>query len=128
MKTRQTSPVALLFAATTFTALLGPARAQSFDSSLLDPGLLPATPVSYTETGDAGQTIGTVQATGSTANVPLNRIFGTLSSSTDADIFSIKIATTATFSISTNNATTLGSGLDTTLCLFDSHGRRGGPQ
>jgi hypothetical protein len=54
---------------------------------------------------------------------PLTPIFGTLSSTTDIDIFVINISNPALFSATTVNALTGGNGLDTALFLFDSSGR-----
>ena len=74
----------------------------------------------WTETGDAGQTLGTAQAAGVIANQALNQISGTISSATDADLFRFTITAPTTFS-----ATTTGGGLttlDTALFLFNSSG------
>ncbi len=77
----------------------------------------------YTETGDAGQTQGTAQASGLTQS---GMIFGTLSSVNDADVFSLTITNTSTISFSTANTLTGTSGglggLDTELFLFTSAG------
>ena len=75
----------------------------------------------YTELGDAGQTIGTAQNTGVTAGQNLTTIFGTIGSPTDADVFRITINTPTMFS-----ATTTFGGfttLDTALFLFNSLGQ-----
>jgi hypothetical protein len=77
--------------------------------------------VTYTETGDAGQTIGTAQNTG-VAGQALSQIFGSIGTIGDADIFKISITNAAAFSATTVNAGT-GTGLDTALFLFDSNGR-----
>jgi hypothetical protein len=69
-----------------------------------------------TEVGDAGETLGTASATGSTSGVLLTSISGTLSSATDADIYIINITAGASFS-----AITTGSA-DTQLFLFDAAG------
>ena len=74
----------------------------------------------WTETGDAGQTLGTAQAAGVIANQALNQISGTISSGTDADLFRFTITAPTTFS-----ATTTFGGLttlDTALFLFNSSG------
>ena len=71
----------------------------------------PALAGTYSETGDAGQTVATAQTT---AGAPsLSNIFGTLVSGTDADLFIVNILDPAAFS-----ATTLGSDLDSQLFLF----------
>ncbi len=72
----------------------------------------------YTEIGDAGQTLGTAQASGLTVGVTTVSIFGTIGSPTDADVFSIQVTTPMMFT-----ATTVGgSTLDTALFLFNSLG------
>ena len=72
----------------------------------------------YSETGDAGQTLGTAQFTG-VPGTGLTSISGTISSGTDADIFLIRITAPSTFSASTVNLLTT---LDTALFLFNSNG------
>ncbi len=72
----------------------------------------------YTETGDAGQTLAGAQGTGMVNGNPLTSIIGTLSSPTDADMFLIQITTPTTFSASTVG----GSTLDTALFLFNTSG------
>ncbi len=73
--------------------------------------------VVFNEIGDAGQTLGTAQAT--TGN-PLDGINGTFSSSTDVDLFRIYISSPSTFSAT---ATTVGgNNLDTALFLFTLSG------
>jgi hypothetical protein len=76
----------------------------------------------YTETGDAGQTQATAQASGLTQS---GTILGTLSDINDADVFSLTITNTSTISFSTVNMLTElsgGIGLDTQLFLFTSAG------
>jgi len=68
-----------------------------------------AAPVSYSEVGDAGQTQGTAQSAYGGAS-PLSHIFGSLSSSTDVDLYVVNIASLAAFS-----ATTVNSGTDDLL-------------
>jgi len=68
------------------------------------------------ETADAGETLGTASATGSTNGVLLTSISGTLSNAKDADIYMINITAAASFS-----AQTTGSA-DTQLFLFDAAG------
>jgi hypothetical protein len=80
---------------------------------------LPAHAVTYTELGDAGQTPGTAQTTGAAAGA-LTDIFGSLASTTDADLYVINITSTSSFSASTVNLAT-GS-LDTQLFLFTLNG------
>jgi len=77
--------------------------------------------VTYTETGDAGQSIGTAQGTGPSGQA-LSQIFGSIGTVGDADIFIISITNAAAFSATTVNAGT-GAGLDTSLFLFNSAGR-----
>src|SRR5207302_11273498 len=74
---------------------------------------------SYTEVGDAGQTLATVQNTGPVSGSPLTSIFGNLSSATDADLFRITITAPTTFSATTVNGATM---LDTALFLLTSNG------
>lgn len=76
----------------------------------------------YTETGDAGQTIGTAQSTGLTNGNTLNSIFGSLFSTSDADVFAIFISNPAGFSATTVNTETSAGNVDTALWLFDSNG------
>ena len=72
----------------------------------------------YTESGDAGQTLGTAQASGLTVGASTVSIFGTISSAMDADLFQITLSAPMLFS-----ATTVGgSTLDTALFLFNSSG------
>ncbi len=79
----------------------------------------------YTETGDAGSTPGTAQATGliqtSNGNPPQN-IFGTISGLNDADVYRIQVTAPMLFSATTVNTTT-GLTLDTQLFLFDASAR-----
>ncbi|MDQ6655257.1 MAG: PEP-CTERM sorting domain-containing protein [Verrucomicrobiota bacterium] len=82
--------------------------------------------VDYTEVGDAGNSYGTAQSTAASAasaGAPLNRIFGSLSAISDADIFVIYISNPAAFSATTVNSLTGATNLDTQLFLFDSQGR-----
>src|SRR4051794_9743534 len=76
----------------------------------------------YTEVGDAGQTVGTAQST--TGSGTLTTIFGNIASATDADLFRITITAPTTFSASTNNPFTDKNfmGPDTQLFLFTSSG------
>jgi hypothetical protein len=78
--------------------------------------------VTWTEVGDAGQTIGTAQSTGVIGGQPLTAIFGTIGTSGDADIYKISVQAPTTFSATTVNALTTTSGLDTELYLFNSTG------
>lgn len=73
-------------------------------------GVRPASAV--TESGDAGDTLATAQVTGAATT-----IVGTVSAHGDVDIYRITISTPTAFS-----ASTLGSGWDTMLGLFDSAG------
>ncbi len=79
----------------------------------------------FFDLGDAGQTPATVQNT-NIVQGPLGTatsIFGTLSSSTDADVFRFTITNTSLFSASTRNSVTgsgSSGGLDTQLFLFNS--------
>lgn len=76
----------------------------------------------YTETGDAGQTLTTAQvaSTGS-SSAALTAIFGSLATAGDADLFKIYIASPSTFSATTNNIGT-STDLDTELFLFSFTG------
>ncbi len=76
----------------------------------------------YTEVGDAGQTLGTAQATGATSGSNLTTILGNLSGINDADLFRFTITAPTTFSASTVNTVTMTSGLDTALFLFNALG------
>lgn len=69
----------------------------------------------FTETADAGQSLATAVSTTAAAGA-LTDIFGSLSSSVDADLYIITITNAATFSATTLNAT--GGFLDTQLFLF----------
>jgi hypothetical protein len=71
----------------------------------------------HNEIGDAGQAVGTAQATGPQGN-PLSSIVGSISSATDADLFFVFLSNPASFS-----ATTVGLSLvDTQLFLFTLSG------
>ncbi len=101
--------VANLIAVTASLALAGIVSAQNF-----------------TEIGDAGQTLGTAQATAASpavAGMPLASITGSLFSIGDADIFAIYINSPSTFSATTVNAVTTTANTDTALFLFDSTGK-----
>ena len=74
----------------------------------------------FTETGDAGQTVATAQSTGSGSS-PLTSISGSLDSTYDADLFRIYISNPSTFSATTLNAATDAS-LDTELFLLTATG------
>jgi len=92
-------------------------------SSSTDPNFQPPdNNVIYTETGDAGKTIGTAQNTGP-AGQPLTQILGSIGTFGDADIFVISITNPSAFSATTVNTLTGTSGLDTELFLFNSSGR-----
>lgn len=88
--------------------------------SLLAAGALQAQ--NYTETGDAGQTIGSAQSTGLVTGNPLSSIFGSLFSISDADVFAIYISSPSTFSATTVNVETSAGNVDTALWLFNSSG------
>lgn len=87
----------------------------------------------FNEAGDAGQTIGTAQATGLSQPLgpgPVATINGTLASPTDIDIFQFNVINPFNLEISTVNPITGSAvaphgpgGLDTQLFLFDSAGR-----
>jgi PEP-CTERM motif len=72
----------------------------------------------YSEAGDAGQTLGTAQYTGATNGQSLLTISGTLSGINDADLYYLTITAPTTFSASTVG----GSTLDTVLFLFGANG------
>ena len=73
----------------------------------------------YTEIGDAGPTLATAQATGTSSGLVLITITGTISEVSDADMFRFTITSPMTFSASTVNGLTL---IDTALFLFRSDG------
>jgi hypothetical protein len=75
----------------------------------------------YTEIGDAGQTLGTAQNTGVTGGQTLNTVFGTIGSAGDADLFRITLTAPTMFSATTTFAG--GTTLDTALFLFNSLGQ-----
>lgn len=75
----------------------------------------PAHATTFSESGDAGQTLATAVSTTAAAGA-LTDIFGSLSSQLDADLYVITITNAATFSATTVNAT--GGFLDTQLFLF----------
>jgi hypothetical protein len=105
---------AALAAATTLVLVAQPPRAHGV-----------AIPTSYTEVGDAGSTPAGAQATGLTLSSGVTlTIFGTISGTNDADVFKLNITIPSflSFSATTNNATTQGSGLDTQLFLFTPSG------
>lgn len=72
------------------------------------------------ELGDAGQTQGTAQVTIGNGG-SITSIFGSIASTTDADLFVIYIANPAQFRASTNNGGT-DAGLDTVLFLLTADG------
>ncbi len=73
----------------------------------------------YAEIGDAGQTLATAQATGTSGGLVLVSITGNISGANDADMFLFTITSPMTFSASTVNGSTL---IDTALFLFRSDG------
>jgi hypothetical protein len=75
--------------------------------------------VTYTETGDAGQSLASAQATGA-GSQQLTQIFGSLLSQTDIDIFAINVTDFSIFAATTVNGFT--GGLDTALFLFNGSG------
>jgi len=81
---------------------------------------LTAQAATFSETGDAGQTLPTAARLNSTLgdNQPLSAISGNLSGPTDADLFQIFITDPAGFSASTVG----GSTVDTQLFLFSATG------
>lgn len=97
-----------LFAAASLTALAAPASSVHALSV-------------YTESGDAGQTLATAQATASAAapaGTSLTGILGAVSAQQDADLYAIRIDSLSTFSATLSNSTTL----DATIFLFGSDG------
>ena len=115
MKTRFNTWSAALVAAASFTALGSISQAQT-----------------YTEVGDAGDTLATAQTVTGPSGTAISSISGSFGSTgTDADLYVINISSPTTFSASTNNATTntaftsggLTAGpLDTALFLFNASG------
>jgi len=94
-------------------------RAASAGAASLLLATASAQAVTYTETGDAGQTLAGAQSTAGSSGA-LSDVFGSLSSSTDADLFVIRVTDAAAFSATTVNAT--GGWLDTQLFLLSSSG------
>lgn len=78
-----------------------------------------ASAITWIEVPDAGQSVATAQ-TPTPPNQTLGNIFGSLSSATDVDIFTIFISNPAVFSATTVLGTT--ALLDTQLFLFNSSG------
>lgn len=79
---------------------------------------LPSHAATYTELADAGQTLASAQVT--TGSGALTNVYGSLLSSTDADLFLINITNPAAFSASTVNA--ISGLLDTQLFLLTAAG------
>ena len=75
----------------------------------------------YTELGDAGQTLGTAQNTGVVGGQTLNTVFGTIGTAGDADLFRITLNAPTTFSATTTFGGT--TTLDTALFLFNNLGQ-----
>ena len=75
----------------------------------------------YTENGDAGSLPATAQFTLGAGPGPLTSISGTISSTTDRDMYEIYISGDGTFSATTVGQP--GTVFDTQLFLFDSNGR-----
>ncbi|MDQ2778429.1 MAG: PEP-CTERM sorting domain-containing protein [Pseudomonadota bacterium] len=75
--------------------------------------------VTFTELGDAGQSVASAQNTAGSAG-SLTNIFGSLASTSDADLYLINITDAAGFSANTVNAVT--GDLDTMLFLFTMGG------
>ena len=77
--------------------------------------------VTYTETGDSGQTLATAQDAGAATGFA-----GTLGAAQDADLYRFTVATAGNYTFSTVNAltldTTAGISLDTAIFLFSSTG------
>ncbi len=108
-----TSLAGCLLAAVTGSAFLSTGQAQT-----------------YTEVGDAGNTLSTAQLTAGTANpegTPVTIIRGSFNAGMDADLFAINITSPSSFSATTNLAPTTTAfdsslPIDTTLFLFDGSG------
>lgn len=79
--------------------------------------IVPSQAQTYQEQGDAGEASGTAQATG--AGTPLTAITGTITDSTDADLFVISLSDPQTFMATTVN---LSTSFDTQLFLFTLDG------
>ena len=82
-----------------------------------------AAAATFTEVGDAGQTLATVQGTASAAapaGTALTSISGTIPTTAqqDADLYAFRIDTPTTFSVTTVGGTTL----DTAVFLFSTNG------
>lgn len=79
----------------------------------------PASAAAWTESGDAGQTLGSAQVIANNVPTPLTSINGSFSDFHDVDLFKIYISNAAAFS-----ATTVGGNLmDTQLFLFTLSGQ-----
>ena len=91
--------------------------------------------VSFTEMGDAGESISTAQAVAAPGTVPLDSIAGSLASLNEADLFQIFLTGGRTFSATTRNAATdqavidaaigipITVALNPQLFLLDANGR-----
>jgi hypothetical protein len=91
--------------------------------------------VSFTEMGDAGESISTAQAVAAAGTVPLDSIAGSLASLNDADLFQIFLTGSRAFSATTRNAATDQAVIDAAigitptvalnpqLFLLDANGR-----
>lgn len=75
----------------------------------------------YTETGDAGQTLATAASAMTGGGAALASISGRLDTN-DADLFRIYISDPSSFSATTFNSGTDDAALDTEIFLFDSAG------
>ena len=97
---KMTVATSLLTAALFGTLLAGPAHA-----------------VDWTETGDAGDLVGSAQEP--TGNGPLRNIYGTISTNTDVDLYRIFISDPTSFSAS---VTSTSGNFDSVLALFNGGG------
>jgi hypothetical protein len=94
-------------------------RKIAVTASLLTAALLvnPAHAVNWTETGDAGDLLGTAQEP--TGSGPLRNIYGTVSTNTDVDLYRIFISDPTSFSAS---VTSTSGNFDSVLALFNEGG------
>ena len=74
---------------------------------------------SYTESGDAGQTLATAQNAGAFPGTA-STISGTIANGNDADLYSFNLAATTTLQFALTSTT---NGIDTGLFLFNSTGQ-----
>jgi len=85
---------------------------------LLAPAIASASPVTYMEIGDAGQTLATAQNAGAGVDI----IAGTLGNGTDVDLFKVYLLAGGFEASTGNTPCCLDTDTDTQLFLFDENG------